>query len=131
MPYFPRLPLTLGALAALTALAACDTGPARPDRVDLDRSLLRVAMTDGSTCLGPAPGGGGVEAWSGRLQDCPWPYAYTVEIDPRSNPVRYVLEEVLGAVGADDLLSPIATVTITGPEGRQTVFATPERAGAD
>jgi hypothetical protein len=110
-------------LLILAALGACAIGPATPSRVTLDRSLLSVAMSDGSTCLGPAPAQGAETGWSGRLAECRWGYAYAVEIDPRTNPVRFVLEEIFG----DRIIGPIATVTITDATGRTRVFQTPER----
>jgi len=114
---------------ALTALApvvlvACAIGPAEPRQVALDANLLTVRMSDGSTCLGPAPSTGAEAGWSGRLQDCPWDYAYTVEIDEGTNPIRLILTEVFGEFG---LLSPVADVTITDATGRDRVFQTPDR----
>lgn len=106
----------------LAALAACATGPATPTDVSLDRSLLTVAMSDASTCRGPAPAQGAETGWSGTLTGCPWPYAYTVEIDPRTNPLRFVLEEVFG----DSIIAPVATVTITDATGRARTFQSPE-----
>ncbi|NKX43458.1 hypothetical protein [Roseicyclus persicicus] len=109
----------LAVLAVPALLAACATGPATPERVTLDRDLLTVSMSDGSTCLGP----GGGDGWSGRLTGCPWDYAYTVAIDPRTNPLRFVLEEIFG----EALVQPVAEVTITDATGRARLFQTPER----
>jgi len=116
----------LASLAPL-ALAACVTSSAEPRQVALETDLLIVRMSDGTVCYGPAPGGEGVTSWSGRLQDCAWTYAYTVEIDESSNPVRYFLQEVLDALGGGGLLSLIAEVTITSADGTTRVFQTPER----
>ena len=115
----------LATSALLATFAACATGPATPTRVTLDRDMLTVRMSDGATCRGPAPAEGAATGWSGRLGGCPWTYAYRVEIDPGTNPLRWILEEVLG----EGVLSPIATVTITEPSGRQRVFETPDLPG--
>jgi len=120
-------PLAVLTLASL-GLAACVMTSAEPRQVDLEADLLTVRMSDGSTCLGRAPVGGAPEGWSGRLQDCAWDYPYTVEIDSRTNPVRFILTEVFGESG---LISPIADVTITVPSGRARVFQMPERVNAD
>jgi hypothetical protein len=121
-----RTALALPLIAPL-ALAACTSGPATPTVVQLDRDLLSVRMSDGATCRGPAPDGDRDAGWSGVLQDCPWDYGYTVAMDPQTNPLRLVLEEVLGAIGADGVLVPLATVTITGADGSARVFETPDR----
>lgn len=110
-------------LSILTALTACATNPAAPERVTLDPDLLTVAMSDGSTCLGPAPATGAETGWSGVLTGCASAYPFTVEIDPGTNPVRFVLQEILG----DRIIGPLATVTITDATGRDRVFQTPER----
>jgi len=106
----------------LALLGACATGPATPTRVSLDRSLLTVTMSDATTCRGPAPAQGAETGWSGTLTGCAWAYPYTVEIDPRTNPIRFVLEEVFG----DSIIAPVATVTITDATGRDRVFQSPQ-----
>jgi hypothetical protein len=111
-------------LSALTlaTLAACATGPATPERVTLDATLLTVGMSDATTCLGPAPDTGAETGWSGTLTGCATPYPYVVEIDPGTNPVRFILQEFLG----ERLIRPLATVTITDATGRDRVFQSPE-----
>ena len=113
----------LALTATLVTLAACATGPATPTRASLEADLLTVTMSDGSTCLGPAPASGAETGWSGRLSGCRWDYAYTVEIDPGTNPIRFILQEVFG----EGILSPLATVTITDATGRTRSFESPER----
>jgi hypothetical protein len=113
----------LAALSIVTALAACAVGPASPERVTLDADLLSVRMSDGSTCRGPAPASGFEAGWSGTLTGCAATYPYVVEIDPGTNPIRFVLQEILG----DRIIRPVATVTITDATGRDRVFQTPER----
>lgn len=106
----------------LATLAACAMGPATPERVTLDATLLSVGMSDGSTCLGPAPETGAQTGWSGTLTGCASAYPYVVEVDPGTNPVRFILQEILG----DRLIRPLATVTITDASGRDRVFQSPE-----
>jgi hypothetical protein len=48
-----------------------------------------------------------------------------VVLNDDTNPVRIVIEEVLTALGGEDILQMRAVVTIDGPEGRQYVFASP------
>ncbi len=105
-------------------LVACVMGSATPDQVELSANMLTVRMSDGSTCQGPAPSNGAEAGWSGQLQDCAWSYDYIVEIDEGTNPVRLILTEVFGDLG---ILSPLADVTIIGPDGRTRVFQTPDR----
>ena len=65
-------------------------------------------------------------SWNGTSTfTCPWEYAYTVEIDPGTNPIRFLLTEVFG----EGILSPLATVTITDATGHIRRFQTPDRAG--
>jgi hypothetical protein len=113
----------LASLLSVATLAACATGHATPQRVMLDADLLSVRMSDGSTCRGPAPATAAPTGWSGTLEGCGSPYPYVVEIDPRTNPVRFILQEILG----DRVIGPLATVTITDASGRARVFQTPER----
>ena len=117
--------IALALTATLATLAACATGPATPARVSLEADLLTVTMSDATTCLGPAPETAAETGWSGRLTGCPWEYTYTVEIDPGTNPIRFLLTEVFG----EGILSPLATVTITDATGHIRRFQTPDRAG--
>ncbi|MBO6603600.1 hypothetical protein [Rhodophyticola sp.] len=110
--------------AAALALAACTVGPPRPLSVSLTDTTITVPMSNGTTCTDTAPPGAAA-GWSGRLQGCPTAYAYTVEIDDRTNPVRYVLEEIFTALGGPDVIAPLATVTITDGTGRTRTFASP------
>jgi hypothetical protein len=108
----------------LLVLGACGTSVPQPQSVIVSQDLITVLMTNGTTCLGPAPSAE-VLSWAGRLQDCPSPYDYTVEIDPRANPLRLILVEFFEAVGLDDILSPIARVEITSPGGVTRTFVSP------
>jgi len=118
-------PTTILLATVALALAACVAGPPRPSEVRLTHALLTVRMSDGSTCLGPAPQDGAETGWSGRLQGCDSGYSHAVEIAPGANPLRFALEEVLGAVGLEDALAPMATVTIIGADGTRRRFVSP------
>ncbi|QBY01054.1 hypothetical protein E2K80_10220 [Rhodophyticola sp. CCM32] len=116
---------TILTAAALIALSACSIGPARPLSVALTETNITVPMSNGTTCRDTASPGAGNQ-WSGNLQGCPTPYAYTVEIDPGTNPVRYILQEIFTALGNPDVIAPVARVTITDDTGRTRVFASPQ-----
>ena len=117
-----RLLLLISAVAL--GLTACATTPPRPLSVSLTDTNLTGPMSNGTTCTGTAPEGAAT-GWSGTLQNCPTPYAYTVEIDPGTNPVRFILEEIFTALGGPDVIAPLATVTITDQTGRTRTFASP------
>lgn len=117
-------PLTLLPIAAAAALVACAMNPPRPLSVSLTEAMLEVPMSNGTICTGNAPEGASA-GWSGTFESCPTPYGYTVEIDTRTNPFRYVLEEVFTALGGPDVIRPLATVTITDATGRTRTFASP------
>lgn len=118
-----RLPLAAFVLTAPVMLAACATGPAQPARATLSPSMLEVRMTDGRFCEGPAPALGAEDGWSGTFTGCPWAYDYTIDIDPGTNPIRFVVEAVAVALGAE--ISPVADIRITDTEGRQYRFVSP------
>jgi opacity protein-like surface antigen len=114
----------ISALILAAALAGCAASAPRPVEVTLDRTLLEVRLSNGQTCLGPAPDA--VDAgWSGTLQGCAVAWPYTVDIDTRTNPVRFVLQEIFTAIGLADALAPVATVTLTDDAGRLRRFASP------
>jgi len=111
----------------LLVVAACSLVQApRPAQVSLSETNLSVRMGNGEICEGPRPAGaeGG---WSGRLQGCSAAYDYNIAMEPGTNPLRMVLDEIRGAVGLQGTSVPVATVTISDSDGRAYVFATPER----
>lgn len=119
-------PTALGLLALLPLAAGCAalaTTPS-PSAVSLTESQLDVRMSNGTTCIG-TPSQAGALTWSGALANCPQGFAYTVEIDPRSNILREAVRIVLEAVELDDLISPVAQVSVTDPDGRVYGFALP------
>jgi len=114
-------------LLPLLVLSACSLVQApRPVDVTLTENNLSVRMANGETCQGPRPAGvtGG---WSGRLQGCSAAYDYNIAMDPGSNPLRMVFDEIRGAVGLQGTSVPVATITISDGGGRDYIYATPER----
>jgi len=111
----------------ILVLAACSFPQApRPAQVTLSENNLSVRMANGETCQGPRPAGtsGG---WSGRLQGCSTAYDYTIAMEPGTNPLRMVFDEIREAVGLQGTSVPLATVSISDGSGRDYVYATPER----
>ena len=114
-------------LLPLLVISACSLVQApRPVNVTLTENNLSVRMANGETCQGSRPAGvtGG---WSGRLQGCSAAYDYNIAMDPGSNPLRMVFDEIRGAVGLQGTSVPIATITISDGGGRDYIYATPER----
>jgi len=108
-------------------VAACSLVQApRPAQVALTENSLSVRMGNGETCEGPRPAAGS-GGWSGRLQGCSVAYDYDIEMAPGTNPLRMVFDEIRGALGLQGTSVPVATVTIRDSDGRDYVFATPER----
>ncbi len=116
--------MTRFALLPAAALAACASAAPQPAQVSLTDTLLTVRMSNGTICQGPAPAEG-LTSWSGQLQDCPTPFAYSVEIDPGTNPTRFILEELLTSLGGEALFAPFATVEITSDTGVTRTFVSP------
>ena len=114
-------------LLPVLVLAACAFPQApRPAQVTLSETNLSVRLANGETCQGPRPAGmtGG---WSGTLQGCSAAYDYMIAMEPGTNPLRMVFDEIRGAVGLQGTSVPLATITISDGGGRDYVYATPER----
>ncbi len=112
-------------LAAPLVVAGCALVPASPVAVDLTRDQVDVRLSDGTVCTGTAPATGAETGWSGRLAPCSTGFNYVVEIDPGTNPVRFVLEEIFTGLGFDQGFPPIADVTLTSDAGRTYRFVSP------
>ncbi len=110
-------------LLAVSGCAALNPSPT-PRDIRLSQGALEVRMSDATRCSATAPQMG-VNIWEGALDGCPAGYRYQVEIDPRSNILRRVVELVVKAVAPDAELPPVASVTITDPEGRIYEFVSP------
>ena len=104
------------------ALCACALSHANPNPTDirLSRGDLEVRMSDGTTCTATPPEGD-VTLWQGALEGCPDGFGYVVEIDPRSNILRRVVE----LVAPEAELPPVASVTITDARGQTYEFVSP------
>ena len=111
----------------LLVVAACGLVQApRPAQVSLSETNLTVRMGNGEICEGPRPAGA-TGGWSGRLQGCSAAYDYNIEMDPGTNPLRMVFDEIRGAVGLQGTSVPVAMITISDGSGRDYIYATPER----
>jgi hypothetical protein len=108
------------------ALCACALSQANPNPTDirLSRADLEVRMSDGTTCTATAPEAD-VTLWQGALEGCPDGFGYVVEIDPRSNILRRVVELVVKSVAPEAELPPVASVTITDTRGQTYEFVSP------
>jgi hypothetical protein len=118
------VPRRLLPVVAGLALSACAMAPAalRPISAQLTPEVLVVRMSDGRLCRGARPAEGG---WRGPLNGCPDGWRYAVDLDERTNIARALVEAVLTALTLEGALSPLAEVTVTGPDGRTTAFVSP------
>jgi hypothetical protein len=103
---------------------------AAPNFAVLDPEAVVVEMSDGTQCRGNSGAGLKAAGWSGTLTECPYPYAYSVELaagyvsqrawlDPVSAEPK-VLEE--GEVP----FRPIATLVVTASDGSMFRFESRE-----
>ena len=108
------------------ALCACALSQVNPNPTDirLSHGDLEVRMSDGTTCTATAPEAD-VTLWQGALEGCPDGFGYVVEIDPRSNILRRVVELVVKSVAPEAKLPPVASVTITDARGQTYEFVSP------
>jgi hypothetical protein len=103
-------------------LAACTApvGNPVPQEVRLTGTELALRLTDGTLCRAD---------WQatpvGRLGACGPGYGYAVRVDDNPNLLRQIVEGLVLALGAKDVLSPVAEVVITDPAGIDHVFVSP------
>ncbi len=114
------LPLVL---AACVATEAPTTGMS-PQSVTLSRERLAVRMSNGQTCTGGVLTTG-ARSWNGPLAGCPEGWRFRVQLSDRTNPARFVVEEVMTALTIEDALAPRAEVTVTDPNNNATTFVSP------
>lgn len=98
---------------------------ARPDFVVFEIDTVIVGMDDGLQCRGSSGAALGAAGWSGTLQECPYPYAYAVELAAGTAAGREFLEQVSDDVIVEDgevPFRPLVTVLITDTEGRRFRF---------
>ncbi|MFZ0096904.1 MAG: hypothetical protein WAK98_00335 [Gemmobacter sp.] len=121
-----RLTRTATVAMTLALLAACGASQrsAQPISVRLDAERLYVRMDDGSRCSVPRNG----EA--GRFERCGGGMDWTVQ-EHEPNVLRRALESGLTLVGAQGILSPMATITITAADGTRNVFELPDLSDLD
>lgn len=126
-PWRPRGAVPAGlALGLGLALAGCAMlPPPGPQSAHLTRDRLAVTLSDGSRCIGPRPPDAGPAGWSGQLQDCPVALSYAVQLDPKPNPLRQVVEAVFAVLTIDDQLPAMADVTLRDAAGRSYAFRSP------
>ena len=111
------------------ALAACvttqvSTGGMSPQSAKLTTEKLSVRMSNGQTCVGGVLTDG-TRSWGGPLAGCPEGWRYRIVLSDRTNPARFVVEEVLTALELDSALAPRAEVTVTSPTNFATTFLSP------
>ncbi|MFW5641289.1 MAG: hypothetical protein ACOCY0_00855 [Roseicyclus sp.] len=116
-------------LSLVVVVSGCaSAAPPRPVEVSLDRSALEMRLSDARICAAPVTAVPGryttTVTGTGDFPACPG-FAYTVTGDPGTNPLRFVLEEGLAALGLPDGIAPMATVEIAAPDGRTWTFASP------
>lgn len=117
----------LSAVALVLSGCSVPVGTVYPQRAVLDRGeVLYIVMSNREVCEGPRPAdAASASEWNGVLENCAYPFAYTVEDDDLTNPVRIVLDEVTEALGAPDLLQPETRVTVTNADGKTYIFRGP------
>ena len=103
-------PALLGACAALL-------GPLRAVDAHISGDNLVVIASNGQTCRAPWREG------AGRMETCG--VDWQVVPDLPHNLLRQLMEGVGTAVGGQDLLDPMATITVTGADGRALVSKSP------
>ena len=115
------------AFTSLCVLVACGVpdGGGKIRDVSIRNEAVRIFMTDGARCVVPFETGAPVSI-AGVTEDCGYALTYSVTLsDTRRNPARFILEELLSAVGGDNLLAPRAIVRIEDTDGRERVFISP------
>lgn len=106
-----------GLVAVLAGCAAL--GAPQPATARLSSDRLTVTLTDGTICRVPWAAG------FGRMDRCGPGLDWRVEVDPNPNPLRQAFEGLTGALGLDGIVVPLAEVTLTDPQGRVFIFASP------
>lgn len=104
--------LMLGACAALPVAPA-------PQEARLSDQELVLVLSDGTACRADWAAAGG----AGRFEDCGPGFSYAVETMENPNPLRQVVQALVG----EGALAPMARVVITDAAGRAHVFASPPR----
>lgn len=117
----------LVAALALMLLAATGAQAAEPRSILLTEDRLEVTMGDGTICraLRAEAAENDEAGWAARLTGCPHSVAARVDLDPRRNPVRFLVEEGLTALGASGVLHAVGSVRVIDASGRVHDFVSP------
>ncbi|MCC6006852.1 MAG: hypothetical protein JJU40_04155 [Rhodobacteraceae bacterium] len=126
MSFATRSALAAAALAAALVPAGA-SGAAEPREILLTDERLEVTMRDGTICRATRAQAADADAsgWTVRLIGCPHAVAARVDLDPRRNPVRFVVEEAFTALGAAQALRAVGTVRVIDASGRVHDFVSP------
>lgn len=103
-------------LLAFTLLSACAAMPAQVQDLRLSDRALTIAMSDGTACHADWRAGPG-EACG---------YHYEVQVDQTANPLRKIADGLVLALGSQNMLAPMAKVTLTDAQGRTLTFVSPK-----
>ena len=108
-------------LMAVLLLGGCAALPVSPvpREARLSAEVLTLVLSDGTTCRADWASSGG----AGRFADCGPGFAYAVEVVEKPNPLRQVVQALIG----EGALAPMAEVVITDAAGRAHVFVSPPR----
>ena len=113
-------------ILALMLLSACTAQPSAllpvvapvVQDMRLTDDTLTIAMSNGTICK--------ADLRAGKGEACG--YHYVVAVDAAANPLRKIAQELVLAVGAKNLLTPMAKVTLTDAEGRAQTYVSPKPA---
>jgi hypothetical protein len=108
-------------VAAAVALSACAPGGfvPRPVSAALTQEALVLEMTSGQRCRLPRVAGD-AGGWGGPVQGCRGVARVDVVLERPG-----LLEQLAGALTLESFVAPAARVSVTGPDGRVTVFVSP------
>lgn len=120
-------PSRIALVATIALLVSGPLAAAEPREVTLSERRLDVRMSDGAFCTAHRPGAVAEDGagWRARLAGCPHPLEAVVTFEPRPNPLRAAFEELFEALGAPELLVPMARIVLTDARGRAFVFDSP------
>jgi hypothetical protein len=104
----------------LAACSAAGAAPPRPLAAEIVRAVLVVHLSDGTRCVALTP----FTAGNGAFGNCPG-LSWSVTADPRTNPLRRIVEEGFGLIGVAGALRPMALIEVTDAGGRVTGFVSP------
>lgn len=110
-------------LPFLVSACVSTTGTVQPVSARLSSDVLKVRLSNGKTCLGGVAQSG-TKIWLGEFSGCEG-WKFRVALSNKTNPARYIVEEVMTALTIEDALAPAAEVIITSPASESTTFVHP------